>query len=200
MVEPIAGVLLFAGTADGKSDAQITLHEVSTGRLAEVSSWPDRLEAVAAGLAEQSGLPLPKRPGFFTARPGRIVCWLSFGRFLHVAGEGEKALALPGEDAAIVDLNEARHGFRIEGARAANVLNKAVAIDFATDVFPPGSLAQTTVHHIPLLILRRSRGVFDLLVPSSLAEAFVDWLKDASVEYGYRVGPSAILTDDHSAF
>lgn len=200
MVDPAHKKLLAAGTMDGRSDPQVTLHELSTGRLAEIASWPNRLEAVATSLAENCGLALPDRPGHFSARPGMILCWLSFGRFLRIAGEDEPALSLPAEDVAVVDLDSARHGFRLEGMHAANVLNKAAAIDFAFDAFPAGSLAQTTVHHIPLLILRRSEETFDLLAPSSLAEGFVDWLKDASLEYGYRVGPQGVLSNDYRVF
>ena len=85
---------------------------------------------------------------------------------------------------------------RITGAPAAAVLNKAVAIDFDAAVFPVGCLAQTTIHHVPVLILRRGDAVFDCLAPSSFAAAVAEWLTDAALEYGYEVGaPLELLSE-----
>lgn len=189
--------LLEAGKRDGRDPNALALREVRAGSICEVASWPDRLEAVASELGRACGLDLPKGPGGFTAGGGIRLCWLAFGRFLVISEDAATTAALKEristDDGSVVDLGHARHGVRIEGEKAAAVLNKAIAIDLDLAAFPAGALAQAPVHHIPVLIMRIDETRFDIFSPSSLARSFVEWLEDVSLEFGYHVGgPSGL--------
>ena len=197
VARPVVGRLV-PGEAAGAEDPSLTLRELSAGALLEVGAWPNRLETVANRLGELADVTLPGRPGRFTESPSALVCWIAFGRFIYVGAAAEDTArvdtALDTEDAAVVDLSGARRIVRIEGETAREVLNKAVAIDFDPAAFPAGALAQSVIHQIPVVILRRSETVFDVLAPSSLADALIDWMSDAALEFGYRVGePGTIL-------
>ncbi|NRG18574.1 hypothetical protein HPQ64_12825 [Rhizobiales bacterium] len=189
--------LLERAKRGGRDPEALALREVLMGSICEVASWPDRLEAVASELGRTCGLELPKGPGGFTAGSGIRLCWLAFGRFLVISEDAATTAALKERisayDGSVVDLRHARHGVRIEGEKAAAVLNKAVAIDLHLAAFPPGALAQAPVHHIPVLILRIDETRFDIFAPSSLARSFAEWLEDASLEFGYRVSGTAGL-------
>lgn len=197
VARPVVGRLVPGETA-GAEPLALTLRELSAGALLEVGAWPNHLEKVTETLSEMAGTKLPGRPGRFTESPSALVCWIAFGRFIYVGAATEDTArvdtALDTEDAAVVDLSGARRIVRIEGETAREVLNKAVAIDFDPAAFPAGALAQSVIHQIPVVILRRSETVFDVLAPSSLADALIDWMSDAALEFGYRVGePGTIL-------
>lgn len=194
-----ASGLLAPGTTGGREDATILIRDVSFGAVLEIGSWPNRLETVAKRLGELCEGEVPGRPGRFSAHAPALLGWLAFGRFLWLSAEAEDTQrideAFPEEDAAVVDLAPARHLLRISGADAPALLNKAVTIDFDPKAFDPGSLAQSVIHQVPVVILRRSVEDFDLLIPSSLIASFTGWLTEAAEEFGYTVGePVPILT------
>ncbi|MXN67154.1 hypothetical protein GR183_19775 [Stappia sp. GBMRC 2046] len=184
--------LLEPGKRDGRDPNALSFREARPASICEVASWPDRLEAVANELSKSCGVNLPKGPGGFTAGGGKRLCWLAFGRFLVISEDATTTAALKEristDDGSVVDLGHARYGVRIEGEKAAAVLNKAVAIDLDIAAFPAGALAQAPIHHIPVLIMRLDDARFDVFAPSSLAQAFVDWLEDAAQEFGYHIG------------
>lgn len=197
VAHPVVGRLVPGETA-GAPEPAILLRELQLGTVLEVGAWPNRLEAVANRLSELAGTVLPGRPGRFSESGTALVGWVAFGRFLYVAADPREtarvAEALDTDEAAVVDLGPARRALHVGGGPAAELLNKAVAIDFDPRAFPPGSLAQSVIHQIPVVILRRDEQGFDLLVPTSLADALIEWLTDAALEFGYRVAePVAMM-------
>ncbi|SDU00908.1 sarcosine oxidase subunit gamma [Stappia sp. ES.058] len=183
---------LTPGETVGTDDPALILCELKLAAVLEIGAWPNRLEAVTDALSTLSRADPPGRPGRFSQGDDALLGWLAFGRFLWLSDADEDATrlgeALDTNDAAVVDLGSARRGVRLSGEAAIATLNKEVAIDFDLKAFPPGSLAQAVIHQVPVIILRRSEDSFDLLVSSSLADAFLDWLRDAAAEFGYRVG------------
>ncbi|WP_169391334.1 sarcosine oxidase subunit gamma [Stappia stellulata] len=183
---------LTPGETVGAGDPALTLSELKLGAVLEIGAWPNRLEAVTEILATLCQADPPGRPGRFSQGEAALLGWLAFGRFLWLADDESDATrldeALDTNDAAVVDLGSARRGVRLSGPAAIATLNKEVAIDFDPKAFPPGSLAQAVIDQVPVIILRRSDDSFDLLVSTSLADSFLDWLRDAASEFGYRVG------------
>jgi sarcosine oxidase subunit gamma len=92
--------------------------------------------------------------------------------------------AIPASEAAITDLSHARVILALEGGAAAEVLQKCVAIDLSLAAFPPGRGAATMIHHIDVLIHRRSETEFHLMALRSFSEALAEWLLDAGLEEG----------------
>jgi sarcosine oxidase subunit gamma len=79
----------------------------------------------------------------------------------------------------VTDLTHARVHLRAEGARAAWVLAKGVAIDLHADRFPVGRTAVTEIDRIGVVLRRAARDAFDLLPYRGYACALVDWLERA---------------------
>lgn len=75
---------------------------------------------------------------------------------------------------SVVDLTDSRVVFRLSGPGAADVLAGLAAVDVSDAAFPPGAVAVTTGHHVPLLVHRAPDGAgCDLYVPRSCAA----WLR-----------------------
>jgi heterotetrameric sarcosine oxidase gamma subunit len=182
---------LVPGETGGAGEARLVLSEVELPAVVEIGAWPNCLEVVSTRLGEIIGTSLPGRPGRFCEGGDALLGWVAFGRFLWLSANGDDVARLEGafetDEASVVDLVSARNGVRLTGDVAPELLNKAVAIDFDLRAFPPGSLAQTVIHEVPVVILRRTADSFDLLSPSSFAETISDWLRDAALEFGYRV-------------
>lgn len=185
------------GAPEPGQDPALHLTDLTVGAVLEIGSWPNRLQGVAEKLADLLAADPPGRPGRFARGEGALLGWLAFGRFLWLSDEAADAerlaQAFDSEEAAVVDLGSARRGVRLTGAVAPEVLNKAVAIDFDPRAFPPGSLAQAVIDHVPVVILRRAAEEFDVIVSASLAQTVWDWLLDASFEHGYEVGEGTAL-------
>ena len=94
--------------------------------------------------------------------------------------------ALPPTDAAVTDLSHGRTVLSLEGDAAADVLQSCVTLDLSA--FPPGRAAQTAIHHIDVLIHRRSETRFELWALRSFAHALAEWLLDAGLEKGSGSG------------
>ncbi|WP_417773888.1 sarcosine oxidase subunit gamma [Stappia sp.] len=190
--DEVHGGPLVAGETGGASGLRLGLAPLETGAIVEIGAWPNRLEDVCTRLGALAGTDLPGRPGRFAEGEAALFCWVAFGRFLWLSSDaGDVARldeAFGADEASVVDLSSARHAVRVSGEDAIAVLNKAVAIDFSMASFPPGSLAQSVIHQMPVVLLRRSKEAFDLLCPASFEASFLEWLRDAALEFGYRVG------------
>ena len=145
---------------------------------------------VAAKSASSAlGVALPVEPNT-TADNGEItIFWMGPGRWLiqseHLtADEIEDRLRATSDAAAmaITDLSSARTVIRICGAAARHTLAKGCPIDLHVRAFPPGTVVQSVLEGVSVMLhhLPDGRG-FDLDVPRSYAEAIWEWLAQALV-------------------
>jgi sarcosine oxidase subunit gamma len=81
-------------------------------------------------------------------------------------------------------MSHGRSVLRLAGEAAAAILSKGMAIDLHPNVFPPGRVAQTLIHHVDVLVHRRAGADFDLIVLRGFAEFFAEWLLIAGTEFG----------------
>ena len=167
--------------------ARVTLSETRPGSLLQVAAWPDTLATVESVVAELLGVPVPPL-GWAFSDPNLTIAAVAPGRFL-VAGVAPDLAprleaALPSSDAAVTNLSHGRAILRLRGEAAAKVLAKGVALDLDPAIFPAGRVAQTAIHHIDVMIHRQAEMIFDLWVLRGFAEALVEWLLDAGLEYG----------------
>jgi sarcosine oxidase subunit gamma len=56
------------------------------------------------------------------------------------------------------------------------ILQGSVLVDLETGAFPSGRVAQTPIHHVGVLLHRRSETEFELWVPRSFALSLAEWL------------------------
>jgi heterotetrameric sarcosine oxidase gamma subunit len=178
----LAGIHASADAASGA-----TLKERSAGSLVQVAAWPGALPRVEALLSELTGMPAP---GLSSAAIGEgvVVAATGPGRFM-LAAQAEDlaprfAAGLPSEDGAATDLSHGRVVLSLSGPAAAEILSRCVAIDLDPAVFPPGRAAQTMVHHIDVLIVRRGPTDFDIWALRSFAHALAEWILDTGRELG----------------
>ena len=164
----------------------VRLSEVRPGSILQVAAWPDTLGAVEAVITDLLGVQAPV-VGTASADPNLTIAGLAPGRFLISGMAPDLATrfeaALPSEDGAVTDMSHGRVILRLDG-EAAPLLASAVALDLHLSVFPPGRVAQTTIHHIDVVVHRLTATRFDLWVLRGFAESLLDWLLDAGLEIG----------------
>jgi heterotetrameric sarcosine oxidase gamma subunit len=166
-------------------DGRVTLREVSAGTILRIQTWPDTAGVVPRVARELLGVEAPPighaatnfETSLIAVAPG---CFYVAGLASDIAWLVKEAV--PATEAAVTDLSHGRAVLALEGEAASAVLQKCVAIDISA--LPPGRAAQTMIHHIDVLIHRRSETEFRLLVLRSFAEALAEWVLDAGLEEG----------------
>lgn len=167
---------------------RVTLSELRAGSILQVQAWPETDEIVRRVIsAELAGAEAPPVGDALTVS-GITVAATAPGRYL-IAGEAPDlaerfAGALPSEYGAVSDITHGRVILRLEGEAAADVLSTSVALDLDTSVFPAGRVVQTMIHHVDVVIHRRSETHFELWVLRSFAESLAEWLLDQGVPFG----------------
>ncbi|MGX1306519.1 heterotetrameric sarcosine oxidase gamma subunit [Amorphus suaedae] len=191
--DPFGGHLDAGRSGGRRTAAPITIAPIVGTASAQVQAWPGRRAELATALAPV-GIHLPEGQSF-TESGGRLCGRIAPGRYLVLSDDtvADVAAAVPGAVGAVADLSHARAGVRITGPAVEALMAKAAAIDFSVAAFPPGRLAQTSIHHMGCLVLRRADDVFDLYVLTSFAVSFADWLTDAAREFGWTtVAPAGL--------
>ena len=134
-----------------------------------IAPFAGQRAAVAEVLAARIGAGLPE--------PGRAegpVVWAGIGQWLVEGREAGEVADWLGGLAAVTDQSDAWAGLRLAGDAARGGAGAAGAARPATRrAFPPGSAARSLLRHVPLLLIARDEGGFELLVPRSYARTAV---------------------------
>jgi heterotetrameric sarcosine oxidase gamma subunit len=173
--------------AEAGGSAVNSLREILPGSIVQIQAWPDSLERMRSMVADISGAAAPAIGHAFVS--GHIaIAATAPGRFLLTSEASDLPERLSGAltaaDGTVTDLSHGRSLLRLEGPGAEAILQKCVAVDLDPAAFPTERAAQTMMHHIDVLIVRRAETIFDLFVLRSFAEALAEWLLDAGVEGG----------------
>jgi len=164
--------------------APLTIGEVrGDWRLWQVTALPGAEAALMASLAAAVG-PLPAQVGLATRSNGRTLMLVGPAQYLLSGGP----VRLPDAEGAIVELTHARTRMFVEGPEAAEVLRRGAPLDFHDSAFPVGAFAQTGIHHTPVLIHRTGEQRYELDALRTFALTVWEWLADACLPWGYRVG------------
>jgi len=162
------------------------LAELRPAAIAQVTAWPDTDKSVGEAIGNLFG-EAPGPVGTAVENGPVTVITLAPGRTFLVSENDDlvSALtaALPASQAAVTDLSHARTVLRLTGEAAADILGKGLAIDLHPSVFAPGRAAQSVIHHMDVLIIRREDEVFDLVVFRGFGLSLAEWLLDAGLEY-----------------
>ena len=153
------------------------------GRAAELTA------AVRGALA----LDLPP-PGRGAAAAEATALWIQPDTWLVVAPRGiEGALAarlkgVAGAAGSVVDQSHGKTLLHLAGADARATLGKGCRIDLDPAAFGPGRAAVTQMAQVGCVLHQRDDvPSFSLIVPSSYAIPFFDWLCHSAAEFGYEV-------------
>ena len=164
--------------------ADVRLTEVRPSSIVQLQAWPDTLKRVRRAIAELVGLEAPA-VGRAAVASDVTVAAVAPGRYL-IAGQAGDLLerieaALPSSDAAVTDLSHGRAILKLEGEAAAAMLQTSVLLDLARGAFPPGRVAETPIHHVNVVIHRRSNTAFELWAPRSFSLSLAKWLLDQPI-------------------
>jgi heterotetrameric sarcosine oxidase gamma subunit len=166
--------------------------------MAQVATWPDRSQSLRQAVAQAIGPAPPTEPNTTVRAGDTTILWVGPERWLVVAplraerplAEALRATIAP-NDAAIVDLGQARTIIRCSGPHVRDILAKGTGVDLHPWAFPPGACAQTLLDHISALLdCVDDTPTIDVYVARSYALTFWEWLAEAAGEYGYAVEPA----------
>ena len=167
--------------------AGVSVAERRLETIAQIAAWPETLAAVRGALQGVIGAE-PPAIGRIARSGGALIAALAPGRFLVLHEEADLVsdleAAVPASSGAVTDLGHARTILRLSGDAVVPLLSKGVLLDLDPRAFPPGALAQTSLHHMDVLLLRYDERTFDLAVFRGFAVSLAEWLADAGLEFG----------------
>lgn len=185
----MAGVLAPGRHGAASGDPLILREEPSA--IVDLSARRGRADDLATTMRGAFGLELPRPGRAADATAGRAI-WIKPDAWLVVAPrEAEGALArrvkaAVGDAGSVVDQSHGKTRFSLSGAAAARALGKGCRLDLDPSVFAPGSTAVTQMAQIGC-VLHRHDQTFDMIVATSYAIPFFEWLCDSAAEFGYEV-------------
>lgn len=163
--------------------------------IVQLQARKGRAADLAAAIRQGFGLALPP-PGRAETSPTLAAIWIQPGGWLLCAPylvEGDLARnvrAVARDAGSVVDLTHGKSVLRLSGTMARAVLGSGCRLDLHPRAFVPGQAAATPVGHIDCILrLLDLAPSFEMIVASTLAEAFVDWLLHAAAAYGCEVLP-----------
>jgi sarcosine oxidase subunit gamma len=165
--------------AEDLAPGAVALSEVTGWSLTQIDGWPgSSVEDVLAGLC---GFPMPRMVGETTQRGGLRAIRIAPARLWLVNDAPSGIGGLTGAaDAAVVSLSHGRRRFRLSGRTARDVLARCVALDWDAPALVPARAAQTSLHRVPILLVRDTPDAFELFVPRSFAQAMRERLEEAA--------------------
>ena len=136
--------------------------------MAETTTLGQRAPASILQLTVRGALPGLPSAGRSAPFGGGVALPVAPGRWWLLDADAPDAVG------SVVELTDSRVVLRLSGPHAREVLAGLAAVDFSEAAFPPGAVAVTTGHHVPLLVHHAPDGAgYDLYVPRSCAA----WLR-----------------------
>lgn len=147
--------------------------------ILQLEGWAAAMEQFGLECARWLGAALPDRVGDTVDVGGARIIRTAPRRFWMIA---DAITDMPDVsiDPAIgcsLRLGEGRVRLRLVGAGAVAFLSKAAAIDWHSSAAAPGHAAQTSIHHVPVTVLRVDQQIWDIFTPRSLAESVMEWIR-----------------------
>ncbi|MGQ0676164.1 MAG: sarcosine oxidase subunit gamma [Rhodospirillales bacterium] len=89
---------------------------------------------------------------------------------------------------AVVDQTGGKAVLRVSGRHGRAALEKGCRVDLHPRAFKPGSAAVTPIAHINVVLAQADDAPsYDLVLPSTFAETFLEWLEMSAAEFGYEI-------------
>ncbi|MGK9168420.1 hypothetical protein KXR53_19060 [Inquilinus limosus] len=167
--------------AEDLDTGPVALAEMTGWSLTQIDCWPGSKSSVEDRLAGLCGLPMPRVVGETVQRGVRRAIRIAPARLWLVDDAPSGTCGPTGmADAALVSLSHGRRRFRLFGHTARDVLARCVALDWDAPALSPSRAAQTSIHRVPILLVRDAPDAFELFVPRSFAQAVREQLEDAA--------------------
>jgi heterotetrameric sarcosine oxidase gamma subunit len=187
------GASLVAGRHGAAGADAVELRECRLG-IAELAARRGQAADFAARL--QAALSLdPPAAGQARVVGSSSLLWIAPETWLLIVPPEPPGTLAPrlasvlGPAGAVVDQSHGLAALRLSGARARSVLAKGCRIDLHPKAFRTGQVARTIMAQVPTILHQTDElPSYRLLVPRTLAISYVDFLLDASAEFGCGVG------------
>lgn len=186
IASPLLGAAAPPRAPSPSGPAPLRLSETRPAGLTQLAGW-EGFDAAAAALL--GGVGFADAGDYRIAREsGGLILFRIGPDKLWLLSEGPSLDAATPEDERLValDLGHARTRLVVDGPAAEALLARLAPIDFRRDALPPGGFVQTGVHHVGVLIHRRSQERFDLLTPVTWARSLWESISVAATPFGYE--------------
>jgi len=160
--------------------------------VAQVAAFDDGA-AIAELLSKHFGLAITPTPNQAAASGDVTALWHGPSQWLIVRPRGPSPLAdelarVCVDDAAVVDLGDARTALRCAGEGVRDVLAKGTSIDLRPTRFAPGACALTALGKVGALLHVVAPATIDVYVARSYGQALIEWLQHAAREVPVEIG------------
>ncbi|MCR9138133.1 MAG: hypothetical protein NXI27_19195 [Alphaproteobacteria bacterium] len=162
-----------------RNNAKLSLSVEHPDHLVQIGFWPQSAAKVHKAVATRFKSKKTMPPGQFVSKGEALCIRSAFDAYLLINVDPVAARGDLSPDAcAVTDLSHSRAAIAIVGPAVERFLNCDIAIDFSLEACPVGSAVQTSMHHIPVLLLRHAPERFVLYVYRSYARDLAGWMAD----------------------
>lgn len=167
-----------------RNSAKLRLAVEPTGAFVQIGFWPDGAAKVHGAMAARFKTKTTLAPGQFVSKGDALCIRSAFDAYLLINVDPATFRDdLSPEDCAVTDLSHSRTAIAIGGPAVEPFLNRDIAIDFSMEACPVGSAVQTSMHHVPVLLLRHAPERFVLYVYRSYARDLAGWMDDMAAPF-----------------
>jgi sarcosine oxidase subunit gamma len=159
----------------------------------QVIARRERVDACAAAVTAVTNIRL-RGPNRAIYRGDLMAVWVQPRNWLLLRpwiGGGalpSELRAACGENGSAVDQTGGKAVLRVSGRHARTVLEKGCRVDLHPRVFATGSAAVTPIAHLNVVLAQADDAPsYDLVLPSTFAESFLEWLEMSAAEFGYEI-------------
>ena len=170
----------------------VRLGELEPREIVRVCPLQGKKQDTNAAVRKVCELTLPAI-GKSVEKDGVVVAWAALDAWIVTApAPGRGALYQTLDEqcrglAAVTDQSHGLTGFVVSGPNCRDVLAKGCAVDLDPAQFPVGACAATQMEHIPVHLRHADDDAFELLVPTSYALSFWEFIAEMALEFGYEV-------------
>lgn len=130
------------------------------------------------------GMGLPNVPNTTTSKQGQTVCWLGPDEWVLLCDFTQVedlvrrlTIALKEVSAAVIDVSHNRSILELHGAQSRQILRKGCSLDLAPHVFPVGTVAQTLIGKVQMIVFHVSENRYLIFVRNSFVAYVYEHLK-----------------------
>ena len=190
---PLAGHVTAGRHGNPAPDAPgVEIRETEPREIVRVCPFQGKKQDTNAAVRQVCELALPAI-GKSVEKDGVVVAWAALDAWIVTAAAPGRGVLYQTLDeqcrglAAVTDQSHGLTGFAISGSRCRDVLAKGCAVDLDPAQFPMTACAATQMEHISVHLRRSGEDAFELLVPTSYALSFWEFLTEMALEFGYEV-------------
>lgn len=190
--EPRSILALVPGRHGAGGTAPVLIRERRL-EVVQIVARRERVDACAGAVTSATGLRL-RGPNTAVQSGDLSAVWIQPRNWLVMRPREEEGSlyrrlrAACGQEGAVIDQTSGKTVLRVSGRHARMVMEKGCRVDLHPKVFAQGSAAVTPIAHINVVLTQAGDAPdYDLILPSSFAETFLEWLEMSAAEFGYEI-------------